>query len=956
MIPVLVILLLATWHAFNEEGRRRRFASPSQRMLSLGAFRAAPREQPAPERYRVRVEEEEGNEEEGTAEEAATREALARQRRVVSAESTRRNKQLRGYQEALIRVAGHLATSYGIHVIVLATYVMVVVDVEPGSLVGLGYLVLICAVLLYPPLVRASIAARLGEPVDANPYHLPRLGIARWLLVTALACYALGDFLTQYALSFPLRQRFYSFPATEVTQLRYTWGFLTDPTGWQLFRKLLRPALILWLVALYRMSYRAGMATKYAAILRARRAEVTARPGAAGPPAKDPMGKHANVAHTLQRFFIRNRVGMLLLFTFFDSVRNRGALGALFLVLTALSVLTWAVSCRPDNGDHARRLSARLSLFGVAVIRTYAVATLLMLWLLQLNDLRQRLEEVSPNALNWFNWLGLPSTEYLVSAGISLSRATPDMERVLRPKALLVAFVAIEVASARWLASLPDVLRRDAGDLGEPCALFWPAPADRLEALERSVSAQLRGPKRGLLEMTLAQRLRKLAEPLLSAIRTQQEEMNKRQLGQRAIARAPGAEGASAVGADAPGDSQPGVSRPQTAQAPLGRGLSPSRDAAVGLARTLPLPNADAPWRRLSPDPTGPSPAPAPAPAFPVRPGHRRGQTMGCLSLGPSAMGASVAASLALNWTPPTGAGGARPKKHYRSLSGENIGKFDLGRAADVLSREVRDVTVDAPPVRHASSHGEADGPGARLAGSAEVVGSRRLGKGRKGRDRAEANAEREARELRDRKERTLRANLQMRFAGVGLMVLMERGWLILGREAASLFLLLAAFSSFSVISFALVALAVLLSTTMYAARAPEPPAAKTGNAGDACGEGASKAPHAAVTRSTQLRRVYPWVMAIVCGILTYQYLVFVGLPPNVPGYHGPDYVQPYAQPVPRPTATTREEFAALQGSSLMWITVGRWLGYRRVESATVWFLFFAFACMTYEYGGEWWY
>ena len=946
MIPVLLILLLATWHSFNDEARQRMYAlgktasTPAGSQAQTGTpgpgagAPAGSAARPGTPRPGDGVSAgEEFDDAIGAAAPASAGEGASpragRARRVSYVEAVESGvvrKAVRDVQESVIQAAGHACVSYGIFVVIMATYLMVVINAGPGTLVGLGYLVLLCGVIIFPPVIRASIAAQRGEPIDDNPAHSPRGGWMRWWGVTALGGYALLDFLAQYFITFPLRLQYLGISEADAQELNQLWGFLVDTTGWSLFQKLVRPALIMWMLTLYRMGYRAGMVTKWGQIQRDRAEAHQAGGG------KDRVAKQSSLVKTLRRFFIRNRHGILVLFMFFDANRNPGVLGLAFLVLTALAMIWWVLlvsaaakrAAQREGGDEGgdpgpARFVGVVKVLGVWVIRIYAVATLLMLWLLQMPKLRARLEEADSRSLLWLNWLGLPSTTVAVETGFALGNASTDMEEVLRPKALLVAFVAIEVAAVRWLRSLPSELKAGGSAAKDHCALFWPPPSVQLDQLESTLAAEITV-KKPQLGMTLRERLKRKLSPVLAIIRKHLASVHKRIPRHHAL--------------DAPGgydqDELATMGDSQKAHATLGKEASRGglRGARPASANVNAAPPGSTPLLYRRPGEAGPD-GTAKGPGLPhgrarAGPGHRRMLTGGKLLARTGGKTFTSRDGLQLSFSGPqrdrernrsdgrghrrTGSGGAHPGTpavagHYRSHSGGGRGG---GRGGGD---------------RQGGSSGGGAGRGGSQYSLADIAA--RLAAEHKA--RAEEEHTKKKKKLLKRrkvaaevlKERVLRSNLQLRFARVALMTVIESGWQRFGNELATLLILVAALTSFSALSFVMVGLVVAVSTA---------------------------------TGPDRFTRTYPRVVIAVMALIVYQYVVLVGWPPSHRDYKGPDWVDPYPDPVPRPFASNKAEHDALWDSEFKMDSLGRWLQYQRVEPGTIWCLFFALACLLSQF------
>lgn len=908
MLPVLLILLLATWHAHNDQSRMHLFTDFLKKLSSTFATNG-PSTAPASARFPPPVSQlspvRSGEAYEPPAPSTHSR-GRDSARTVVPVESGVGVEAMNKVQEALIKLAGHVATSYGVVGVVLVTYIMVVVNVEPGCVLGLGYLALISAMVILPPLVRASIAAKMGSPQDANPHHSPRSGKLRWAFVTCLGLYALADFLTQYALAFPLRVQYLEMSRGTEEDLRTTWGFLPLNEGWDLFKMLLRPTLIMWSLTLYRMGYKVGMSIKMTGRIKG--------PLAAGRDAEEAdreLDKHATLTFTMRRFFIRNRVNMLILFCFFDAVRNPGVLGLCFVVLFAVAILSYVLVGR-RSAAAAVSLSGRMSGAGVWLIRTYAVVTLLMLWILQLDVLREGLLDTSSRALLWFNWLGLPATDFDVSAGFSLRKESPDMEQVLRPKALLVAFVGIEVAAVRWLASLPEPIKAEGAKSGQPCALFWPPIGAQLDSVEQQLEEELKKPDMGILSVSLWQRLHRRLKPFIEAVKVQ---FRSTDAGDEAARSRTELGGPRELGAtladritprDLPPPQRPGrrsvddgpyrkpfsmgreLSRELTDPAHGRAGSSPTRKALKGMS-----------MRKLTNNfavAGGASPPPKDA-WFP------RGTP-------PKALAGTVPAADSGG----PGLGKSRGGKHRRTKTHAALG---AGGAEGQHVAMLMGPTVSKAKHQRARSGGS-EGRGA---GGRDV--EREEGEAAREKDKEKKKKKKKKKPLTEvdkavLRERTIRGNIQRKFLRIAAMNIIESGWIRFGSELATLFILLAAFASFSLLSFLMICLVVAMVT------------ARTANP-----------KHMSIT--------YPIVAAGSVALIIFQYAVVMGWPPSHPDYRPPDWVDPYESPVPVPVVTSEQEHDILKDSVIKDDAIGRWLGVQRVEVATLWCLFFAVASVMNE-------
>jgi len=384
-------------------------------------------------------------------------------------------------QAWLLAATGRATVGYGINVVAVAAYLMVVSFMSQGAVLGLLYLVMTSALLLLPPLVWATVAAQLGKRVDANPRHTPFQGRLRWNLVRTLAILSLVDFTAQYLLTFTLVTR-NSFELDEnvKNELRQTVGLDPDAKGWRLCLYLARPALIMWLISLYRAGYRAGLEDACARsldIATLNRRELT---GA------ELEHKHRRTFATFRRWLIRNARLIVVFFAFHDAVVNRGAIGAFLVLILCAGTLLWISVATYKGPEAGVRVRAILSSIGLPALRVYAVLSILSAWTFPLPEIQNAM---STEVADWLSWLGLPANATASVWQLAVqSDGDLNMEALMRSRAVLLAFSAFELATTRWLANMPAQMCEAAGlATGAVCALSWPPAPLRLERLERAL-------------------------------------------------------------------------------------------------------------------------------------------------------------------------------------------------------------------------------------------------------------------------------------------------------------------------------------------------------------------------------------------------------------------------------------------------------------------------------------
>jgi hypothetical protein len=232
--------------------------------------------------------------------------------------------------------AGKLAIAAGIPLILLLGYLLVLYDTSV-SLLGLGYLTLLVLLLLAPP-TKASYLQLQHFLEHSYRRRLVRqcgklLRSWRWLPVVLLALYCCADLALQYLLATGLQPGEELLPPELAAFFKEVVGFDGDKGGGLVVR-LLRPALLLLAIYVYRKLFVVGVEGRLTGPARTRSPSTT-------------EGRQGRWSWLLRRLLILHANKLLALSTFFCAMHLPSA-GGLALVL-ALALVCLALRRCPTR-------------------------------------------------------------------------------------------------------------------------------------------------------------------------------------------------------------------------------------------------------------------------------------------------------------------------------------------------------------------------------------------------------------------------------------------------------------------------------------------------------------------------------------------------------------------------------------------------------------------------------
>lgn len=343
---------------------------------------------------------------------------------------------------ALVHWFGKLALSYGVLLVVLVGYLLLLWGSDVGAL-GLGYLFLLSVVFVCPLGRRA-----FKKPAGPGP-SLVLVGSSRfrWVPLALLSLWAASDLAFQYALASTNLPGALGLSKHQLRLIKDIAGIDAFATGTALALRLLRPLVLLGAVHLLQFGYSVGS-------LQAQQEEHARLMGSSSQRSHSQRG----MLPLLKRFLILHSSKLLAVAAFAAAMQQPGAIGSILVV--GIVMLT------PLLGGPQARSRRPLLLASIMAVETVAVAWLLMEYSIQIHWLRNLLGPIDGLVVQMLQWAGLRPVE----------TGAANLEAVLRMKFFVLVAIVLKRRALRWEKQLPAEVR-EAGKAGNPCCLFWPPTA-----------------------------------------------------------------------------------------------------------------------------------------------------------------------------------------------------------------------------------------------------------------------------------------------------------------------------------------------------------------------------------------------------------------------------------------------------------------------------------------------